>query len=801
MNRKTGISLLVILMLLSSVLFPVLQTTLASPNTANVATFSELKTALESKDIEQINLTANITVPKKGAVINPSKASLSINGNGYQLTDYESCCFDDILRLEKAGTLKKISIQDIKVTGRNYYGFLSLDSCIKGVTVSCSNMVYNGPQVTYNRAGKVSYTDCNITIVPGYCNLAGEVAEAYEVVLAGNVKIIKNAPKDCNEIFWITCCAGTAGGITIMPCANVSVNNANNKSGCSGFCYNDSCNGYLTFGANSNFTFDGVNQFYACCSVKNVTVEDSARAVILVDGKLCDPMLCVSGKMDFVGNNYFILAAKNSTSTCPALRIYGSSAVLSIHDPIQVQFYNNTTSTYCTAVAIEFCCPSEKINNHLVSDTGQINYWKSAAGVDCIDPQDPKSRWNNDGLSPFDVDAKFKCDGRVLGLKAQDYTGSYPLTAATYSLEKVKIAQYIRPKAQINVVTGDPLDVTYDAATIINNSYSGITETIYAVGNEYSTDPNLAGSFTKAANAIGTPYAVDLSGLTPDTTYYYRAYVIGNGNTYYGGIKTFTTPKAPICVITGDPSSVTQDSAAIIDNSYSGITETIHEVGNEYSIDPNLAGSHTTAANAIGTPYAVDLSGLTPNTTYYYRAYVKIPGNIYYGQIKNFTTPDIPGIAITGSIKWDDFTNAYGVRPIDVNVELKRNGITIANVIVDASSGWKFTFNNLPEFDSSNNPYVYTVDEPRIPDGYNKSVDNTTYTITNTLRTIKLTTIYWDDKENMEIARETKYVPYNSNQIVTSPALSNYVAKPPTTHVFMNLRDDETFWTFHYDPK
>ncbi len=207
-----------------------------------------------------------------------------------------------------------------------------------------------------------------------------------------------------------------------------------------------------------------------------------------------------------------------------------------------------------------------------------------------------------------------------------------------------KIKKFTTPACgQPLVVTGTAQDIAATYANIVNNSYQNIPTPITEIGNEYSTDMSFTSYDHVTAQIIETPYDTEIIGLQPSTTYYYRAYVIANGIKYYGEIKQFTTLSRPT-VITGDSTSVTRTSAVIVNNVYSGIPGTIASVGVQYATNPYLTGGLTTNASSIATPYNINLTGLLPGTTYYYRAVVVADGILYYGDIKSFVTAKAPTV-------------------------------------------------------------------------------------------------------------------------------------------------------------
>ncbi len=149
----------------------------------------------------------------------------------------------------------------------------------------------------------------------------------------------------------------------------------------------------------------------------------------------------------------------------------------------------------------------------------------------------------------------------------------------------------------------------------------------------------------------------------------------------------------------------------------------------------------------------------------------------------------------TGKITWVDNDNANNTRPAQVTVQLFRNGELINSAVVTAAGNWEYSFPNLPKFDDNGTPYVYTVDEPNVPVGYDKTVNG--MNITNTLKYQHITVTYWDDTNNVAIDTESVPVLFGSNPTVHARPFAGYTALTPTSRTFFNISGDAT-WTFHY---
>lgn len=87
-------------------------------------------------------------------------------------------------------------------------------------------------------------------------------------------------------------------------------------------------------------------------------------------------------------------------------------------------------------------------------------------------------------------------------------------------------------------------------------------------------------------------------------------------------------------------------------------------------------------------------------------------------------------IYLNGTKTWVDQDNAGDTRPSELTVYLLQNGESFMQTTTDESLLWKYSFGDIPSFDSKGIKYDYTVDEDT-PDGYTKAVSD--MNITNTL--------------------------------------------------------------------
>ena len=102
---------------------------------------------------------------------------------------------------------------------------------------------------------------------------------------------------------------------------------------------------------------------------------------------------------------------------------------------------------------------------------------------------------------------------------------------------------------------------------------------------------------------------------------------------------------------------------------------------------------------------------------------------------------------VKGKKIWKDKDNQDGKRPDHVTVNILKNGEVIDSKIVNASSNWSYTFDNLPKYENGKE-INYTVTENHV-ENYSTTIDGTTITNAYTPgKTSATVTKNWDDANN-----------------------------------------------------
>ena len=246
--------------------------------------------------------------------------------------------------------------------------------------------------------------------------------------------------------------------------------------------------------------------------------------------------------------------------------------------------------------------------------------------------------------------------------------------------------------------------------TVVTDAASNITQTSATMNGTVTNPDNVSvtpmGFEWKEASAImynianvtGSTLSYDLDNLTPGTTYSYKAFITYNGLTYYGDEVSFTTtaqsqPTDPT-VATVAASAIEQTTATLNATITDPDNVTITAKGFEWKA--TAGGTYTQiAGTGTGNTFTANLSGLTANTGYTFKAFITFNGTTVYGEEMTFTTlpeevqpcnvptnlhtTDIQNEAI--SIAWDADANVTSW-----NIQYRPVGGTLATATTNTNS-------------------------------------------------------------------------------------------------------------------
>lgn len=209
----------------------------------------------------------------------------------------------------------------------------------------------------------------------------------------------------------------------------------------------------------------------------------------------------------------------------------------------------------------------------------------------------------------------------------------------------------------VKVITANPTFITGHTASCAAEVTAENAGLLLELGVcwSLSENPTVDNNVMKS-HKCSQPYTCLLTNLEPNTIYHVRGYAKYGTEYCYGEDKTFTTlgtdaPSAsPVTTIEATEITYWTFIAGAKVEPF-GVTN--FSVGICYSTRPDFTmedcegyefGSYNNETNI----YEVYFDGLSPNTQYYYRAYLAYNdgsgyyNNYFYGEILSFTTPEVP---------------------------------------------------------------------------------------------------------------------------------------------------------------
>ena len=245
--------------------------------------------------------------------------------------------------------------------------------------------------------------------------------------------------------------------------------------------------------------------------------------------------------------------------------------------------------------------------------------------------------WTSDNEAVATVSA----EGVVKALRA----GTASITATTVDQGK-SASCAVTIKEKTVVVTGEATNISCRNARLSGKANIPQTTTSnLSFGVLYSTSPGvLLGSATlleaKDFDADYN-YTTDTGVLEPETTYYYRSYIIQNDEVEYGQTKSFKTLALSSMIQTLDASDVVPKEATL--NAMLNLTDCKYS-SIKYGFELTLEGGQAktlTANNLADKAFSYRDETLSRNTGYSYVAFVKLDGILYKAESKSFKTMTI----------------------------------------------------------------------------------------------------------------------------------------------------------------
>jgi hypothetical protein len=362
------------------------------------------------------------------------------------------------------------------------------------------------------------------------------------------------------------------------------------------------------------------------------------------------------------------VAAANGSTSATSWSAFGSAGVTSAGD---------TVTAYALCSSDPATPPVQVVRTDVDGPDAQVGTTTIAASATCP----ATTRMLGGGYS---VDETVSGVGGLQPQQGFHMRGSYPTTPGTPPIavgdgtanpdtwsalgqaggQNLSAGKHMTERAFAMCATAPPtppVPVT-GAASAITNTGATLSGTVNPSGSpatytfEYGTTTSFGANtpFQSAGSgAVDVPVSAMLTGLAPDTTYLYRIVVKdGAGNGYFGAVLSFDTGPggAPIAA-TGAASSVTSSGATLAGtlDPHGAATAFTFEYGTSLSFGSISAVDSAGGGNGARS-VSLPVSGLAPNTTYYYRLVAANTSGTTSAAVASFTTgPGAAPVAVTGA--------------------------------------------------------------------------------------------------------------------------------------------------------
>jgi phosphodiesterase/alkaline phosphatase D-like protein len=284
--------------------------------------------------------------------------------------------------------------------------------------------------------------------------------------------------------------------------------------------------------------------------------------------------------------------------------------------------------------------------------------------------------------------------------------------AGTTTSESISFTTTPAPSASTSSAT----NITSTSA-VLNGVANARGNATTSLNFTYSTIPDLSSGVTtvnakpsQAPGLLDTPESATVTGLTTGTTYYFRLNITNVNGSNSGQILSFTPSAAPLVVTeTATVSGTTATLRASV-NPRGATTSSLVFV---YSTNASLSSDTATVSvtpnalsGATSQSVSKDVSGLTPLTTYYYRAVATNAQGSTSGSIISFTTPfaDVTAPSETPTAGSSSYSKIENIL-ITVTFSESVTGFSAADVTLGGTSAAAYG-KGTP---TTINPFTYTI--------------------------------------------------------------------------------------------
>lgn len=412
-------------------------------------------------------------------------------------------------------------------------------------------------------------------------------------------------------------------------------------------------------------------------------------------GSLSSPadFTCNITKLDFEKQYYVRAYATNKQGTS-----YGEvvSIVLEHKDNISIVTQDASSITSTSARL------NVKINGGSVSDLSEIGFYYGTTEK-CE--------------KKIVVDASEYQTASTLGAVINDlksdteyFFKGYGVTSSGEKTGEVKSFKTAKESSE-KALTCETLSVTNltdKSATLKGKIVGGTTSSVSRYGFYYGTTSACNERCVDVRTSDGTNFEGNLTNLSADRDYYFKAFCITSMGEKCGEVISFHTdheplPDGSIVCGTSAATSITVNSAILNGNFSVSGTIKVKEWGFYYgtSSTPSIrsvCGTNKMPVAISSKTLSQKIEKLSEGTTYYFQSYaIDELNNIFKGPVESFTTPGTPTIKII-SLKVDKILDTHGQKIAEklyADAYIEPYGATIIEAgFIYRSDGYDLSYNS-----------------------------------------------------------------------------------------------------------
>ena len=254
---------------------------------------------------------------------------------------------------------------------------------------------------------------------------------------------------------------------------------------------------------------------------------------------------------------------------------------------------------------------------------------------------------NDDGFetvsAPLDAETSFQVTASGLKKGVRYYVRAYGKNSSGTALSSNEVTFVTTSEyASVETSSESSLDVV-NGKVQLNGNISCVGDPGYSEKGfcmNTSGEPVIDDTRYQVTGSSEGAFSYSCADLKPQTTYYYRAYAVQNGNLIYGTTMNFSTNMSATLVVTSSATGVTATTATLHGSVVKDGSPVYTEKGfciSDGHAEPTI-NSRTELVESSSSDFSYRLGGLSYGKEYSFRAYAIQNGTPVYGEVKSFTT-------------------------------------------------------------------------------------------------------------------------------------------------------------------